>query len=318
MKLFLVILTVIVLFSSCSPSNKATARTIFVMDTFATITVYNNPQAIDAAFEKLFELEKIFSYTDPDSELSRINSTAYNNPVEVSRYMGELIETGLQFSELTGGAFDISLGKLIDGQIDIDTQLCDLGYENIIYSIFQGNTVQFANESIKMHFGSIVKGFAVDKVREILIEHGVESAIIDIGGEVGVVGLSPRKNSPGGSWRVGINDPFNPGQVIRTLNITKGTLATSATYERGEHIFDPITGLPADSGYASVTVIADSGMFADAVSTAVFVRSAQLIESWEGWFCVVTVCNDGQITSYHFNSGNSCHCSGLADGTSFD
>jgi thiamine biosynthesis lipoprotein len=252
------------------------------MDTLATITVYSESDkpAVGAAVAKLQELDGIFDYYNPDSELSRINRTAGESPVLVSRYMGELIAESLRLCELTGGAFDISLGLLIEqGEIAAEL-LSNLGYENILY---ENGTVFFTNKSVKMHFGAVAKGFALDKVIEILTEQGVTSAIIDIGGEIGVIGRSQREH---GIWRVGIKDPYNPGEIAQVYDLTKGVMATSGDYERGEHIFDRTTGRSADSGLTSVTVIVDAGefpgTFADAVSTAIFVKgideSAYLIE----------------------------------------
>jgi len=295
------------------------------MDTVAAVTVYgksdNVKSAVAETVEELYRLEKIFSYTDTESELSRINAAAYGEEVKVSEDMARVIDLGLRYSELTGGAFDISLGKLIDDTFDGD--LFDLGYE---YISFCSRTmlVGFANESVKMHFGAIAKGYALDRIlHDILAKHDIEAAIIDIGGEVGVFGDSPHKD---GLWRIGIQDPLSKGEIAKTMNVLgwNTTVATSGTYERGEHILDRTTGLAAESEYSSVTVIAggglDDGARADALSTAIFVAGEAgigFIKDWE-LICVVTIDKTGKTADYHFGGFDYCMCGGLADGTPAD
>ena len=263
------ILSAISLLSSCNTAPIQHTKRGFAMDTDYRITIYGDSQsALTAAVGRLYELSTMFDYYDPVSESSRINATAYESPVSVSEDMGALIAEGLRLSEITGGAFGISLGLFIEPQGHESWLLLqNIGYENIVYDS-QNRTVSFKNEYIKMHFGAIAKGFILDEVKKILHDNGVESAIIDIGGEIGVIGRSQRKD---GIWRVGINDPYKPGEIITVHELESGVMATSGTYERGEHIIDPATGLAADSGLASVTVIAESGAVADALSTAIFV-----------------------------------------------
>ena len=274
-------------------------QSAFAMDTIATLTVYGDSQtaqtAIDAALERLEQLEGVFSYTRSDSELSRLNATAYGQAVEVGDDMGFLIQESLRLSELTEGAFDISIGALVDlwsvpdslapltpETADIAELLPNMGYGNIIY---QNNTLRYANPHIKMHFGAIAKGYAVDELVKVLERHGVTSAFVDIGGEIGVIGNSPRND---GVWRIGIRDPFEPSEIASTLTVSPplGALATSGNYERPEHILEPATGRPAQSEFASVTVVSHSGTLSDALSTAFFVmgkaKASALAEQMEG------------------------------------
>jgi len=277
------------------------------MDTVATITVYSHSDiaetAIDAAVEQLYTLEKAFSYTDPDSELNHINATAYDNPVKVSSDMSGLLYMGLNYSAMTNGAFDISLGALIDGS---EPPLSDLGYENIV---FENHTVKFTNKSIKLHFGAIAKGYALDELLTILKIQGITSAIVDIGGEIGVVGESHRED---GMWLIGIADPSNPDELATIAKVKAGVLATSGSYERGEHIFDRATGRPANTSYASVTVISDNGILSDALSTAIFVKGVHVDDVTEG-YCVVFINKEGKITANHIDIVDYCYCNIIAD-----
>ncbi|MCL2037319.1 MAG: FAD:protein FMN transferase [Oscillospiraceae bacterium] len=302
----------------------------FVMGTHVNVSIYQMSDSQDSvaaanqlireAEMKLYEIESIFDYDDPDSELSRINTTAYSEPVEVSEYMSELIEEGLRMSRLTNGAFDISLGSLIElwqyeqipARSDIDSLLPYIGYENIT---FEGGRVSFSNERVKMHFGGIAKGFAVDKLKELLVSGGVNSAFIDIGGEIGVIGQTHREN---GTWRVGIRNPHNLSENSVVIEVSGGTFATSGDYERffiqdGEkyhHILNRLTGEPAVSDYASVTIISGNGAFSDALSTAIFISGDVMNDdTWnkEG-FCVVYIFKelDKEIESRHFGDCDFC------------
>jgi thiamine biosynthesis lipoprotein len=301
------------------------------MDTVVAITVHNTESesaisAIDAAFARLYEIEKLFSHTDPSSELNYVNFNAYASPVPVSEEMGGLIEEGLRLSELTGGAFDISLGMLITVGSVHEQILPNLGYEHIIYDPDK-RTVEFTSRIVALNFGAIAKGYALAEMQEILFRQGVSSAIINIGGEIGVVGQAPRND---GIWKVGIQDPHNPGEVAHVAEILNRsdsgydlvTLATSGIYERGEHIYDRRTGKPAESDYASVTVLTARGTAADALSTAIFVGgkdfSASISEGVEEGYCVVYIDKEGTVTVNHFNSRAYCYCSGVSVGTHTD
>ncbi|MCL2633213.1 MAG: FAD:protein FMN transferase [Oscillospiraceae bacterium] len=296
-------------------------QTIFVMDTFASITVFDNSDEAEAAivraFERLYEIEETFNYYDPDSELSWLNRMAFYEPVTMSEDMNVLATLGVRYSEMTGGAFDVSIGKLIElweredtlspSQKEIDELLPYLGWNNIVFGVCQdgvSTTIRFLNEHVQLHFGAIAKGWAVDVIMWQLQNDGVTSALIDIGGEIGVLGDAPRES---GLWHVQINDPFGDLEFITYVKVKGGTrVATSGTYERGEHILNPKTGYPADKGLVSVTVIGLSGNSADAFSTAIFVFGAGEIRNIiDRGGCVVTIDEERRFADYHFDG---CDC----------
>jgi len=297
--------------TSCSGEEQPpkTTRTVFAMDTTVTVTIFGNSDiaeaALDSAIERLYELEKIFSYTDPDSELSYINANAYGQEVEVGEDMHRMIDGGLFYSKITRGAFDITLGKLIE-QGNADEFLPYLGWENVEYDHID-NTVQFTNEHIKLHFGAIAKGYAATAIAIIFYHENIKSAIIDLGGDIYVYGDSPREDN---MWSVAIADPFNPSKHAAIISVPPDTaVMTSGTYERGEHIYDRRTGLPADSEFASVTVISKSGTMSDALSTAIFVNN-DFVETEMNYFgfCIIAICKKGKVTDYHFGF---CYCGNL-------
>lgn len=142
-------------------------------------------------------------------------------------------------------------------------------------------TVRFAKAGIRLDLGAIAKGYAADCLVDILRQQGVKRASISLGGNVYVYG-----KKPGGSlWSVAIRDPNRPGQNSFLLKTQNATVVTSGAYERffeqdGKiygHIFDPATGFPAQSGLASVTIVSQTSMIADALSTSLFVLGMQKI-----------------------------------------
>ena len=277
---------------------------LYSMDTDATIKIYDDgdfvADAVFAAVDRLVELEGILDYYNPDSELSKINALAYEEAVFVSDTMADIIHISLNYCKLTNGAFDISLGLLIETANSSLAQ--HLSYKNILFDK-ENSTVRFANEHIKMHFGAIAKGYAVDEMLRVLRERGVESAIIEFGGEIGVIGKSPSRKD--GLWKIGIRNPLGSDVPIETVMLKAGTVATSGTYERGEHIFDPDTGLAAKSKFLSVTVIGDTCASADALSTAIFVNE-QILKQVGNKYCVIVVEKQGKVTYNHINNCHLC------------
>jgi len=285
MKKFSLFLCLFLLLAACSHAENKTSRTEFVFGTVVTITVYGDNKTaentVDAAFARLAEIEGICSYTMPDSELSRLNASG---SMTVSGELYALIEKSLDLCEETRGAFDITLGELIDlwgeqtvpSDGDIKAVLPYIGFENVVLS--DNNAVIFKNGHIKLHLGGIAKGYAADELVEIFGRFGVNGAVADLGGDILLYGDSPRKD---GVWRVGIADPLKESETADIISVKSGFVMTSGNYERYfeqngvryHHIFDRETGYPTVSGAASATVYAGldkSGLACDAYATALF------------------------------------------------
>ena len=155
---------------------------------------------------------------------------------------------------------------------------------------------------MELDLGAVGKGYAGDLAAEILKDRGITSALLDIGGNIQAIGSWP----DGSDWRLGIRNPFGEGQV-GVLSVSDRAVVTSGNYERyfvGDddqtygHIIDPSTGYPADTGLASVTIIAEEGKVGDALSTAMFVKGPQ--EAEEYWrahqdFDMLMITEDGEI-----------------------
>ena len=222
-----------------------------------------------------------------DSELSRFNAAAGTAPFAVSADTRQVVEAALDIGRLSGGAFDPTLGPLVDlwgfgppgarqgvpSQGQIDAAFRHVGYQHV--SVRQKPSALFKKTpSIHIDLSGIAKGFGVDAVARLLEREGVGYYLVEIGGEVRSRGYSPR----GDVWRVGIERPA--GALRRhVIGLDGKGLATSGNYRnffvnggaRYCHIIDPRSGRPVEHGLASVTVIAETAMQADALSTALMV-----------------------------------------------
>ncbi|MDR0905362.1 MAG: FAD:protein FMN transferase [Oscillospiraceae bacterium] len=145
-------------------------------------------------------------------------------------------------------------------------------------------------------FGGIAKGYAADEAAEIFRENGIKSGLINLGGNIYVVG----NKTSGKPWEIAVQSPFDENQTVGTLKLADTSAVTSGVYRRGEHIIDPATGLPADSGLASVTVVCENSALADALSTGLFVLGRErALEIWRenrDLFDLVLIEEDGTVT----------------------
>ena len=283
--LILSVLFACMIFSSCS--EKKVSSTEFALNTVITITAYGDraDEAMEAAFDEIKRIESVFSSHVETSEVSKINKSAFDSPVEVSDEVIFVLQKSLEMSKKTKGSFDISIKPLVDlwnvnsenpeipsdGALDNAKSL--VNYKDIVIDV---NKVSFKKEGMKIDLGAAVKGYCADKAVEVLKSYGIKNALLDLGGNIYAIG----KNEQGGKWRIGLRDPSSPtGEHFSVEEISNLTAVTSGSYERYfekdgkiyHHIIDPETGYPADSGFISVTVIGESSFEADMLSTAIFV-----------------------------------------------
>lgn len=313
MAVFLIFAVFAGLFGGCEKEESRKSITVFAMDTVMTLTAYgeNAEKGLSACEEELKRLEKQLSFTDQLSEVSRINRHA-GEETEASEETAGLIAKSVEISAGTGGGFDITVGLLsrawgfssderrVPQREEIAELLPFVGYDQIEIS---GSRVRIP-DGAQIDLGGIAKGYAGDRLCEVLREKGVESAILSLGGNVMTLGDKPAT----GSWSVEIADPEAASQTIGVLSVPAGkAVVTSGDYQRYfeengrkyHHILDPATGYPAESGLSSVTVICDSGTLADGLSTALFVlgkeKALALYEKREDFEAVLISC-DGEIT----------------------
>lgn len=255
-------------------------------------------KALRAVENEAQRLERLLSRFLPESDISRINRSAGVKREKISPETYETLSRAMEYSVITQGLFDITVGPLADlwdykhaleppADNKIELVLPLVNYNDLELDAVQ-KTAGLKNSGQSVDLGGIGKGFASDRFMEIFQEFGVISAFSNIGGNVSTLG-----NKPDGSpWRVGIRHPRLNG-LLGAVAVTGKAVVTSGDYERYfldkegrrfHHILNPITGYPAESGLVSVTVVADSAMTADALSTAVFVagleRGSVLIEKY--------------------------------------
>lgn len=247
--------------------------------------------SIDAAFEKIFEVERLMNRYDPNSQLSRVNLLAAKGPVRVDEELFDVLGRAVRYSRLSGGAFDITVGPLIDlwkkcaeaNAVPTDEQLAAvkkiIGCEKLLLDS-NDFSVRFAADGMKLDLGGIAKGFAVDLAVEEMKKSGATGGLVAVGGEIGCFGTAAKKDK----WIVGIQDPakLEENQTIAKLALSDMFVSTSGGYRRFytiggrqfSHIFNPATEKSAGE-LSSVTVIAAGGVQADAFATAVSVLGAE-------------------------------------------
>ena len=249
----------------------------------------------EQAFAEISRIESVMSTYRDDSELTRINNNAAIADVEISGEVAQIIEKSLYFSEISGGAFDItyaSIGYAYDyrarRQPDPDTIASALPAIDYRHIELDGNRIRFRHGGVRIDLGGIAKGYAVDRAADILSRCGVEQAMISAGGDSRILG--DRRGRP---WILGIQHPRDDDAIALRLPLTDSALSTSGDYERyfvdnGErihHIINPSTGRSA-AGSWSATVTGPDAMTTDALSTTIFVLGAvkglELIESLDG------------------------------------
>lgn len=264
-------------------SSNEVKREFFAMNTFVSAKV-KGFAARDAAggistLVRELDSKQLSRYTS-GSEISRINSEAETVLSDEMRdYITELLEVG----KMSGGKFDIALGAVSDlwsfndsprvpSTDELSEALSRSGSDKLSLS---GNTLTRADGCI-IDLGSAGKGIALDKVKSYLSDKKISSAVVSVGGSVLLYGK--------GSFNVGVRDPWGEaGRSVMTVKLGAGCVSTSGSYERCfeqggkryHHILDPDTGLPVENGLVSVTVISDSGLLSDALSTACFVLGAE-------------------------------------------
>lgn len=228
----------------------------------------------------------------------------------VSEETAELLSFALQMAKKTNGALEPTIYPVLsawgfttdENHVPSETEIMEL-LKNVSYERVQleDGTVRLEN-GMMLDLGAVGKGCAGDLVAQVLQENGITSALLDFGGNIQTIGTKP----DGSLWRLGLRDPFSGG-TLGVLEISNMAVVTSGSYERyfiGEdgtqygHIINPVTGYPAESGLASVTVIVGEGCLCDALSTSLFVMGpGQAAEYWKQYrdFDMILITEDGEI-----------------------
>ena len=240
---------------------------------------------IDQAIAEITRIENLISEWRPETQISQVNQNAGIKPVKVDKEVFDLTKKGLYFSKLTDGAFDISIvamdkiWKFDDSMNELPSEQAikesvrNVGYQNIILDS-TNSTIFLKNPGMKIGFGSIGKGYAADKTRDLMKSMGVKAGIIDASGDISTWGNQP----DGKPWAIGINNPFNDHKMAAILYFKENAVTTSGSYEkyaeihgkRYSHIMNPKTGYPS-TGLTSVTITGPNATMANGFSTSVMV-----------------------------------------------
>ncbi len=283
---FLIILLVVIYVRISHEKSKPLKETRLALGTFVTIDIKEknkqNKEIIDSVFSLIKSYEKQFSLTYSESETNKINNSI--NSTLISENMREMLTISKQISNETEGAFDVTIGKIIQmydfvdevipAQDEIDSALVFVGFENIDcknYKLYK------KNQRIFIDLGGIAKGFIVDKAVTYLKRKGITQAVINAGGDLFVM-----RNPKTDVWKIGIQHPRNPSALFGSVEVQDMAVVTSGDYEqcfikdekRIHHIIDPKTGFPSYKS-VSVTVIAPNTTIADALCTALFVMGPE-------------------------------------------
>ena len=283
------LLTVLPLFLCSCTDEAPKSRDIFAMDTYMNIVAYgeNADITLNSAKSEIYRLEKILSVTDENSEVYKLNNS-HGKTVAVCEDFVNLLDFSTGYAEKTEGYFDISIYPLLrlwgftTGDYKIPTQEeIDNMLKYVDYSKINTNENEVTLPiGFEVDFGAVAKGYTSDKVADILKENGIKSAIINLGGNVHALGKKP----DGSMWNVAVTNPLSPDDTLGILMVTDKAVVTSGNYQRyftGDdgknycHIINPFTGYPVENGLASVTVIGESGLMCDALSTALFVMGKE-------------------------------------------
>ena len=280
------ILLLLALLPGCAlaPARTARERSIFAMDTVMDLRVYaRDDTMLDALNAELNRLDRLLSATNPESALAALNRTGRSADAELAELAGRAAE----ISARTGGSLDICLYAAscawgfptdafrVPDAAELDALMPRSGMDKLT----RAGSELTLSDGAQMDFGAVAKGWAADLCRQKLETAGV-SGILSLGGNIQTVGAKP----DGSDWIVGVQDPEDPSRNRLTLRL-KGSKAVvnSGDYQRYFerdgvrycHILDPETLRPVQNGLRAVTVVADSGLLADGLSTALFVMGKE-------------------------------------------
>ncbi len=261
-----------------------------VLGTVCTINLYENgsQEIYDELFSRLEDIENVMSINIQDSEISKINDLAGIEKVAISNDTYTVLTKALEYAETTKGAFNPAIGPLVKlwaigtdsakvpNQEEINKAISLVDWKKVIVSEEKEQHFVFLQEKdMSLDLGGIAKGYAADEMIRILKIYAIDSAIIDLGGNIYALG----EKQNGEVWRVGIKNPFDStGSPAIRLDVKNTSVVTSGVYERFfekhgiryHHLLDSNTGYPVNNGLMAVTIATESSMLADVLSTAVF------------------------------------------------
>jgi len=309
LKKLYVVLVVILGLAGCTqaPAEDLT-RTTYALGTVISINLYDqgDDALMDALMKRVGEIEGIMSAQIETSEINRITSMAGIEPVQVSEETFRVVKRALYYADLSGGKFDPTIGPIVDlwgigtddarvpDQSEIDRALALVDYKKVVLDE-SASTVYLQLEGMSLDLGGIAKGYVADQLALYLEGTDVERAMINLGGNIYAYG----QKEDGSPYKIAIQTPYDTRNTyFGYAEVEDGTVVTSGPYERffeegGQiyhHIFDARTGYPTTGDIVSVSIIGNSSMDADALSTLLFTMAPEdglkVIEDIEGVECI--------------------------------
>ena len=298
------ILMIFIVGCSTKDVDEPISRTEIIMGTTVGVTLYENgsEEVLDKVFKRVQEIENLVSINKEETEIDKLNENAGISPVKLSDTSFEIIEKALYYSKLSSGGYDLTVGPLVklwsiglpEAKVPSQEEIEEI-IKNIDYTKVELNKntkeVFLSEKGMLLDLGSIAKGYAADEIVKILKEENINSAIIDLGGNIYALGFKEGNKN----WKIGIQNPFdNRGKIVGSLEVSNKTVVTSGVYERyieqdGQtyhHILNPETGYPYETDIAGVSIIADKSIDGDALSTLVFTKGLEkgleLVENIDG------------------------------------
>ncbi len=283
--IILFLLTAVLTCSSCGNRTFDAARDGFFFDTTISIRLRETDKEkaealLDECFRQCRKYELIFSAENPESELYRVNHRPENR-VEISDDLRDCLEIAIRFSELTDGAFDFTIYP-VSSLWDFHAEQPEIPSEDAVSEAVSkvdwrrveltGNALVFDSSDTMIDLGAVAKGYISQKLKQYLSDSGCRSALINLGGNVSVLGRKSKKDA----WSVGIQKPFSDrGEVLSVIPAEDNCVISSGIYERYfekdgvryHHIIDPKTGYPSETDLMQVTVIGTDDASCDALAT---------------------------------------------------
>lgn len=288
--------------SSCTKSQKVYKKESFMLGTIISLKYYgkNGDKAIDESIEKIRNIENKMSVNIASSEICKVNNNSGKEDIVIGKENLYVIEKALEYSKLTGGAFDISIEPVVKlwgigtekarvpKKEEIEDKLKLVNFKDIL---IKNNKLFLNRKGMALDLGGIAKGYAADELKKVVQKYNLERAFINLGGNLYIYG--GKEN--GEPLNIGIQDPCaKQGEYFSVLKVKNKSVVTSGNYERYfikngkryHHILDPKTGYPAEKGLISTTIISDKSIDGDALSTSTYIlgleKGRKLIESLKG------------------------------------
>ena len=265
------------------------SRDFFAMDTYMTLSAYGDDagKTLEEGERLITELDEKLSAENKDSGIAKLNRERKSS---IDEDMNYLIGRSVELYKETDGIFNIAIYPVmkawgfttkkykIPSKRKLQRLVSRMDLSKLSVSE-DGKTAEIRQDGMEIDLGGIAKGYASSKVAELFEENGIESAMINLGGNVQAVGTKP----DGSNWRVAVRSPYGDDEFLGVLEIADKAAVTSGGYERYfkrngktyHHIMDPETGYPAKKGLISVTVVSDDGTLADGLSTSLYIMGKE-------------------------------------------